>query len=497
MANQKISQLPAIVSAASADYFPVVVDATTSNARISVAALLASVPIGSAASPSFAFNGDTNTGIYSPGADQVAISTNGTGRLFVDANGRVGVGLASPTDALSINGSINIAPGSGGILRLFETNTTRLNYLVAGADDSGAYFDSTYNSGGSGALVFRTLGSERMRLDSSGRLGLGNSAVTGTNTRLEVSNDSAEIKVSSTAAFNANFRGIRFGIAGDSYDYSGVRFQPNSGELRTEAGFAGWGGLQTFYTNGLERVRISSTGAVGIGTATVNAKLEVAGGNIRLDNNQGVEWGGGNNYIYGNESTDFIAIATNGNERSRWDSSGRLLVGTSTSSVMGENIQVNSSLGLTGTSTNQLNYYGTGFEVVNRNASAVGINFYVGAGGTAPVASLSTSGVWTNASDIRNKENVEDIHYGIETVKSLSPREFDVKANGRHAIGFIAQEVQELIPEVIHETFIGVTQETHLGLDYGSLTAVLTKALQEAIGRIESLEAEVAALKGV
>jgi hypothetical protein len=47
---------------------------------------------GSAASPSITFTGDLNTGIYSPGADQVAVATNGTGRLFVDASGNVGVG---------------------------------------------------------------------------------------------------------------------------------------------------------------------------------------------------------------------------------------------------------------------------------------------------------------------------------------------------------------------------------------------------------------------
>jgi hypothetical protein len=45
------------------------------------------VPLGSAAAPTLRFTGDPNTGVYSPGADQVAISTNGTGRLFVDASG--------------------------------------------------------------------------------------------------------------------------------------------------------------------------------------------------------------------------------------------------------------------------------------------------------------------------------------------------------------------------------------------------------------------------
>jgi hypothetical protein len=49
-------------------------------------------PLGSAAAPTYTFNGDTNTGIYSPGADQVAVATNGTGRLFVDASGMLASG---------------------------------------------------------------------------------------------------------------------------------------------------------------------------------------------------------------------------------------------------------------------------------------------------------------------------------------------------------------------------------------------------------------------
>jgi hypothetical protein len=46
---------------------------------------------GTAATPGIRFESDTNTGIYSPGADQLAVATNGTGRLFVDASGNVGV----------------------------------------------------------------------------------------------------------------------------------------------------------------------------------------------------------------------------------------------------------------------------------------------------------------------------------------------------------------------------------------------------------------------
>ena len=50
---------------------------------------IVSAALGAAATPSITFTGDTNTGIYSPGADQLAISTGGSGRLFVDASGNV------------------------------------------------------------------------------------------------------------------------------------------------------------------------------------------------------------------------------------------------------------------------------------------------------------------------------------------------------------------------------------------------------------------------
>jgi hypothetical protein len=61
-------------------------------------------PLGAAATPSLTFTGDPNTGIFSPGADQVAISTNGTGRLFVNASGNVGLGSSAPNATLTVLG---------------------------------------------------------------------------------------------------------------------------------------------------------------------------------------------------------------------------------------------------------------------------------------------------------------------------------------------------------------------------------------------------------
>jgi hypothetical protein len=89
MADRKISDLTALTTPASGDYLPIVdiseAAAASKNKRITIEELMRGVPDGTAAAPGIAFETDPNTGIYSPGADQLAVATNGTGRLFVDA----------------------------------------------------------------------------------------------------------------------------------------------------------------------------------------------------------------------------------------------------------------------------------------------------------------------------------------------------------------------------------------------------------------------------
>jgi hypothetical protein len=104
---------------------------------------------------------------------------------------------------------------------------------------------------------------------------------------------------------------------------------------------------------------------------------------------------------------------------------------------------------------------------------------------------LSSGGAWVNASDARLKTNVRDVEYGLSAVMQSKPRSFErVDIEGSY-VGFVAQELQELIPEVVSGR-----PEKQLGVDYGSLVAVAFKAIQEQQAIIQQLQADVAALKG-
>ena len=126
------------------------------------------VPLASAATPSLTFTGDLNTGIYSPGADQLAVATNGTGRLFINSTGLVGIGTTSPTDSNGFGTCIDIRSSTGAAIYLRDSDDTTNDTFVIGRDNSNSYLSSN-----SGNIVIENNGSERARIDSSGRLLVG------------------------------------------------------------------------------------------------------------------------------------------------------------------------------------------------------------------------------------------------------------------------------------------------------------------------------------
>ena len=112
-------------------------------------------------------------------------------------------------------------------------------------------------------------------------------------------------------------------------------------------------------------------------------------------------------------------------------------------------------------------------------------------------AAAVVSGDFNDTSDVMLKDNIEDIDTAIDTVKQLRPVTFDWKVDDREASGFIAQEVEKIIPNIV--TGIDATEDgdrtEHKSIKTIGLVAQITKALQESIEKIETLEAQVKELQ--
>ena len=120
----------------------------------------ADVPLGTALLPAVAFTGDLNTGVFSPTADTFAVATGGTERLRVDSAGDLLVG----TTQGSLGGRVRVVDS----LRVANA-ATETNALLITTTGSTATIETRYGT----PLVFGTNGTERMRLDAGGNLGLG------------------------------------------------------------------------------------------------------------------------------------------------------------------------------------------------------------------------------------------------------------------------------------------------------------------------------------
>lgn len=133
---------------------------------------------GAAATPSITFTGDLNTGIYSPNADQVAISTGGSERARINSSGDLGIGTSSTINARLHARAAN-SDTIAALLRLEQlnaagTDSARLVITADAANNTVAY-DSTGTN--AGAHAFTSAGTERARIDSSGYLRLAGAGI--------------------------------------------------------------------------------------------------------------------------------------------------------------------------------------------------------------------------------------------------------------------------------------------------------------------------------
>ena len=210
-------------------------------------------------------------------------------------------------------------------------------------------------------------------------------------------------------------------------------------------------------------------------------------------------------------AADTISIATAGSEIARFDSSGNLGIGTTSTGHKIEILQtatggtaiksvannasfadiiceIQAARNTTNGSFTALRYYNTG---------AAETKFEVLDSGTVN----NRTGVYGNLSDAKLKENIVDATSKLEKINQLKVRNFNFIGDSLKQIGFVAQEFEQVFPAMVQENSDIDGDGNNLGTTTKSikttvLIPILVKAIQEQQALITQLQADVAALKG-
>jgi len=254
-------------------------------------------------------------------------------------------------------------------------------------------------------------------------------------------------------------------------------------------------GILQLQTAGTTAVTVDASQNVGIGTTSPSWKIDVVTsgtsgirattadyGMIQATNGTVVTkiQNGGTVGILGTDTNHALALQTNNAERMRIDASGNLLVGTTTSlgKVTFTGASSSDLLVLNTTATS-----GTATAIVYKDG-ALDVCGYVSMNATANTVT------YVNSSDSRLKTNPRDFS-GIDIVKEIKPKKYERLSNlGVDEIGLYAQELNEVFPEAVAVGDEDVTVKPW-GIDYGRITPVLVKAIQEQQQIITDLKATV------
>jgi hypothetical protein len=449
-------------------------------------------------------------------------TTNGSTSISAIPNG------AGTTSAFRVIENSDTTNAAFGDLLIVQGSDVRLRSLAAG-------------TGTNLPLTMYTGGSERLRIDTSGNVGIGTSSPT---KRLTVVN-----LTDTTTVGNNSVMTVQGGAGGtvNSVAEIGFAFQTFSGtnplcalgyQLTSNAG-SGSGAL-TFSTRSVttdtapsERMRIDSSGNVGIGTASPGTKLDVVGNMVLSGQSTADQFfrvganrsGNGYSFIdlqgdatYSNglrlirlntganagssiesrgtgafqivtQEAAPIAFFTNATERARIDSSGNFLVGA-TATLADHKVLIRQAGALP-----CLALQNTGSSFQNM------ISFYSTAGVIkGSVSSPNDSSVaYNTTSDYRLKENVAPMTGALSKVAQLKPCTYTWKSDGSSGQGFIAHELAEVVPDAVTGEKDAVDEDGSIkpqGIDTSFLVATLTAAIQELKAELDSVKAELQTLKG-
>ena len=374
-------------------------------------------------------------------SDQCGIATRHnsatwTERLSISTiTGNVGIGTTSPSEKLDVNGT-SIIRGTA----TFQSNVNIVdnNVLNLGSNQGGGA-TLKYNSNGNLDITPR---SGYNTIFTTGNVGIGTTSPLSLLQIGAVASGTTTNSLMYLGGYNTTTSQLRYIMNQNAAGNAGIG-TPSSGGI-----LFGYGATDGTITG--EWMRITPTGNVGIGTTSPNRALTIVGGN--------------------NEQ---IAI-------------------TSTTTKCG--------IALNPSNTTYSPYIGaTANDVIVETSGSERIR--IKSTGAVNVANLGTGLVYsnggdltsTNPSDERLKDNINDLDYGLNEILQLRPVSYDWKddkINQGKQYGFIAQEVQEVMPELVKEfeTKDGEEDVVRLGLDKEGIYAALVNSIKELNDKIKILE---------
>jgi Chaperone of endosialidase len=371
----------------------------------------------------------------------------------------------------------------------------------------------THDAGSGNALTLQSNSTTGLYIDASQNVGIG---TTSPAYKLDVSQNTSggtSIQIQNpNATANSNAGYIARTNNGNEYIQL-IGYAQASGYLQFNN--ATGGVVETvnsqplaFWTNSTERMRIDSSGNVGIGTTSMSTALQVGSTSKTSDSTIYTSTGNGSYkagliYEVSSQNAGFvgfnktgstylgipdstsgfstsssipIVFATTGSERMRIDSSGNLLVGLTSGG--GSKLEVSASQEV----ARFWNTGGTGnIRFVNSGGSTIGYIQWSGS---------STS--YVTSSDYRLKENVTPMTTGLEKISALKPVNYDWISDKSQGEGFIAHELQAVIPAAVTGEKDAVNEDGSIkpqGVDYSKIVVHLVAALQELKAEFDAYKA--------